>query len=261
MHNGTVYIGYGGNFGDCGHYHGWLVAADVTGHRGLHSFEVVPGGEGGAIWMSGGAPAIDAVGNVYVSTGNANPWPASAPDPQRYAESVVKLSHDLHVLASFKDDEASGDADLSTGDPVLLPHGQVFVVGKTVIGFFLRQRDLHLVADVSGVCGSDPDGGPAYDPATQRLFIPCRGGGIQVVDALRHRLGPILPGADSAPVAIGSRVWALDNTRNTLTAYNARTLKPEQTAPVGTDVPVFASPSSAAGVLLIGTTRGVTAFR
>jgi hypothetical protein len=261
LHDGSVYVGFGGNFGDCGRYHGWLVRVRLTGDHPVHAFEVAPDGEGGAIWMSGGAPAIDAAGNVYVSTGNANPWPASAPDPLRYAESVVKLGPDLSVRASFKDPKAGGDADLSTGNPVLLPGGEVFAVGKTDIGYFLRQRDLSLVAAVPGVCGSDPDGGPAYDPVSRRLFVPCRGGGVQVIDVANHRLDKVLAGADSSPVVLAGRVWALDSRRGTLIAYGAATLATLQTLSVGSAVPVFASPSVGAGLLLVGTDRGVTAVR
>ncbi len=40
------------------------------------SFEVAPDAEGGAIWMSGGAPAVDGAGNLYVTTGNTEPGSA-----------------------------------------------------------------------------------------------------------------------------------------------------------------------------------------
>lgn len=261
LRDGIVYVPYGGNAGDCGTYHGWVVGVDTTGKKANSAFEVAPGSQGGAIWSSGGAPAIDASGNVFVATGNANPFPASAPDPARYAESVLKLSPSLRVLADFKDPDADGDADLGTGNPVLLPHGEVFAVGKTDTGYFLRQSDLGRVAAVPGVCGSDPDGGPAYDAATARLFVPCRGGGIQVVDATGHRLGPRLPGADSAPVIIGTALWALDSGTGRLATYDVKSLAQVQSVPVGVDVPVFASPSTGAGLVLVGTTRGVTAFR
>jgi hypothetical protein len=259
--NGRVYVPYGGHLGDCGSYSGWLVGAELADPTRQVSFQVAPDGEGGAIWQGGGAPALDADGNVYLTTGNANPFPASAPDPVRYAESVVKLSPDLHVLASFKDTEAGGDEDLSTGNPVLLPDGEMFTVGKTDIGFVLRRADLHRVAAVRGVCGSDPDGGPAYDPATDRVFVPCRGGGIQVVGLGDSRLGPRLPGADSAPVVLGRTVWALDSGADRLVAFDAAGGGRRESVAVGADVPVFASPSAGLGLLLVGTSDGVAAFR
>ena len=260
--NGRVYVSYGGHIGDCGRYHGWVVAADVTDPARQMSFEIAPDGEGGAIWQSGGAPAVDAAGNVYVSTGNANPFPPQGgPDPKRYTESVVELSPELRPLAVYKDTTAGGDDDLSTGNPVLLPDGRVFTVGKTQTAFLLDSRDLRLLARVPGICGSDPDGGPAYDPATDRVFVPCRGGGIQVVELSGPRLGPRLEGADSAPIVVGSTVWALDSGADRLAAFDAASGNRRQSVRVGADVPVFASPSAGLGLLLVGTTDGVTAFR
>ena len=259
--NGRVYVPYGGNIGDCGSYSGWVVGADVTDPTRQVSFRVAANGEGGAIWQGGGAPAIDADGNVYASTGNANPFPATAPDPVRYAESVVKLAPDLHLLASFKDPAAGGDLDLSTGNPVLLPGVRVFAVGKTDIGYVLRAADLRRLAAVHGICGSDPDGGPAYDSATDRVFVPCRGGGIQVVELSGNRLGPRLDGADSAPIVVGGTVWALDSGAARLVAFDAASGARRQSVDVGADVPVFTSPSAALGLLLVATTDGVVAFR
>ena len=256
--NGRVYVSYGGNAGDCGSYHGWVVAVKETGPADELSFEVASDGEGGAIWESGGAPALDAQGNVYVTTGNANPDPPQGgPDSKKYTESVVKLSPTLTPLAAFKDRIAGGDEDLATGNPVLLPGGRVFAVGKTDVGYLLTQNSLSKVAAVSGVCGSNPDGGPAFDPATNRLFIPCKQGGIQILDVAAARLGPKLNGADSAPIIIGSHVWALDHNSATLYEYATATGSLEQTVHLPGEIPIFTSPSVALGRMFIATTTGI----
>lgn len=259
LSSGRVYVAYGGNDGDCGHYHGWVVGVDVDGSGPNVSFEVAASGEGGAIWEGGGAPAIASNGDVYVSTGNSNPLPGGS-DPGAYAESVVRLSPTLRPLASFKDRAAGGDQDLATGNPVILG-STVFAVGKTDIGYLLAADDLTQRAAIPGVCGSDPAGGPAYDPVTQRLFIPCRGGGIQVIDVAKRALGPLLQGADSPPIIIGSHLWALDQDTDSLVEYDTATGAQQQDVAVGADVPVFASPSVGLGLLLVPTGSGVTAFR
>lgn len=259
--NGRVYVSYGGNFGDCGVYHGWVVAVDATGAPHELSFEVASTSQGGAIWEGGGAPALDGQGDVYVSTGNMNPAPPlGGPDPGRFTESVVKLSASLHPLASYKDHVAGGDEDLSTGNPVLLPHGEVFTVGKTDVGHVLRQSNLSEVAAIGGVCGSDPDGGPAFDAQTQRIFVPCRDGGIQEIDLATHKLGPRLAGANGAPILVGNDLWAIDYPSGVLQEYNASTGAHLQSLPVGTAVPTFATPTAALGLILVPTLRGVTAF-
>ncbi|XAS75622.1 PQQ-binding-like beta-propeller repeat protein [Dermatophilaceae bacterium Sec6.4] len=264
---GRVMVSYGGNSGDCGTYHGWVVSIDPLHPTRQRSFEVASDGGGGAIWQSGGAPAINGAGDIYVSTGNANPDPPQGgPDPKKYTESVVKLNAELAPVAAYKDREAGGDEDVSTANPVLLPGGMVFGVGKTDVGFLLRSGDLSMVAKIPGVCGSDPDGGPAYDARTQRLFVPCRGGGIQVIEVASAEVGPRLSGADSSPVVLGDVVWALDSHTNTLAGWDRVSLKKVAGVAVGSDVPVFNSPSvyskvgARAGILLVPTVTGVTAF-
>jgi outer membrane protein assembly factor BamB len=256
--NGRVYIGFGGNIGDCGSYHGWLVGASETTKGDLVSFEVAQDGEGGAIWLSGGAPAIGADGSVYVTTGNANPLPTGR-DRFEHTESVVKLTPELHVLAAFKDPDAGGDEDLATGNPVLLPGGLVFAVGKTDVGYLLAASDLSRVAAIRGVCGSDPDGGPAYDAASDRLFVPCRGGGIQIIDVGARKLSGRLGGANSAPIVVGGRVWATSYPGGGLVEFDpasGRALQRLETRVV----PNFATPSFAGGMLFLGTRTGVVAF-
>jgi outer membrane protein assembly factor BamB len=260
--NGRVYIAYGGNYGDCGDYHGWVVGVNETGAPDLVAFEAAANGQGGAIWQGGGAPAVDAAGDLYVSTGNANPDPPEGgPDPLLYTESVVKLSPTLKPLAAFKDQTAGADDDLGTGNPVLLPGGEVFVVGKTDIGYVLRQSDLSVVAAVHGICGSDPDGGAAFAQAVNRLFVPCTDGGIQSVDLTTNRPGRLLDGANGAPIVIGGAVWAAQYPGGTLSQFDASTGALVQRQSVGATVPHFASPSTALGILLLGTDSGVVAFR
>lgn len=258
--NGRVYIAYGGNYGDCGHYHGWVVAVNEIGAPDLRSFEVAANGRGGAVWQSGGAPAVDGSGNVYVATGNATPDPPEGgPDPELYTESVIKLSPTLQPLAAFKDMAAGGDEDLSTANPVLLPGGQLFAAGKTDIGYVLRQSDMTQVAAIPGICGSDPDGGPAYDRSTNRLFVPCRAGGIQVVDLTRRVVAGRLPGANGAPIVTGADVWALRYPSGSLHEYAASAGTQVQSVDVGPVAP-FVSPTSAYGLLLVPTVDGVTAL-
>jgi polyvinyl alcohol dehydrogenase (cytochrome) len=259
--NGRAYIAYGGNDGDCGTYNGWVVGVNETGAADQVSFRVAPDGHGGAIWESGGAPALDGAGHVYVTTGNANPDPPQGgPDPKKYTESVVELSPELTPIASYKDEVAGGDEDLATGNPVLLPDGNVFSVGKTDIAFVLRQSDLAKVATIEHVCGSDPDGGPAYDPVTNRIFVPCRDGGIQVINLTTDTLGPRLSGADSSPIVIGSNVWALNHSTGVLAEFGTASGQLIQSVKLKTGIPSFNSPSTALGLILVPTTTGVTAL-
>lgn len=203
--DGRIYVGYGGLAGDCGTYHGRLVGIDEAGARPSVQFDVTPASTGGAIWQGGGGPSVDGAGNVYVTTGNPNSGGAAP-----WAEAVVKLKAALASppLASFQDPKASGDLDLGTGDATLLPNGDVFAVGKTDIGYLLLQSNLHQVAAISGVCGGDPDGGEAYEQATNSIYVPCRSGdGIRAFDGLA---GPPPPAPPPPAPAAGYWLAAKD---------------------------------------------------
>jgi outer membrane protein assembly factor BamB len=262
--NGTVYIGYGGNYGDCGLYHGWVVGITEQPGAGVggqpqapeRAFDITPDSTGGAVWMGGGGPAIDASGDLYMTTGNTN---SSGAAP--WSEAVVKLSPDLAPLAAYQDTTATDDEDLGTGDATLLPNGDVFAVGKTDIGYLLRQADLARVDPIQGsVCGSNPDGGEAYDAATDSLYVPCRGGGIQQIRLSSLSTGWRAGGANSTPILVDGVLWAMNYPGGTLQALNPATGTVEQEIRVGGSVPNFASPAAALGLLLVGTDSGIVAL-
>jgi hypothetical protein len=56
------------------------------------AFNTTPNGEGGGIWMSGGAPSIDGDGNLYVITGNGD-----FDGNTDFGDSFLKLSADLSL--------------------------------------------------------------------------------------------------------------------------------------------------------------------
>ncbi|HWE54060.1 MAG TPA: PQQ-binding-like beta-propeller repeat protein [Acidimicrobiales bacterium] len=257
--NGRVYVGYGGLDGDCGGYHGWVVAVDETGSRPAVQFDATPSQSGGAVWGGGGGPSIGSTGDVFVTTGNPNSG-TSADSP--WAEAVVKLAPQLGTpLASFQDPVASGDQDLSTGDALLLPGGNLFTVGKTDVGYLLHQSDLSRVHAISGtVCGSDPDGGATYDAADNSVYVPCRGGGIQQVNLATFATGWHHGDVNGSPILVGGHLWAAHYGSNLIEELDPATGAVEQSVTTASGLPTFATPSAALGLLLIGTDSGIEAF-
>jgi outer membrane protein assembly factor BamB len=253
--NGRVYVSYGGLIGDCGQYHGWVVGVNESGVGANVQFNTTPNSNGGAIWGSGGGPSIDSSGNLYVVTGNPNDGSTAA-----YSESVVKLTANLVPVASFQDKSASGDADLGTGDAVLLPNGNLFAIGKTDIGYVLKQSNLQEVAaiPVNG-CG-DPDGGPAYDAANNTIYVPCRDAGyIQPVNLTTLKAENPIGSVKGAPILVDGNLWAVDYDSSILQEINPTGGQVVQQLQLPS-VPAFASPSAADGLLLIGTKSGVIAM-
>ena len=104
-----------------------------------------------AIWMTGFAPAVDAAGNLYVTTGNGD---ATTQAPQDWGSSVIKIAPDLSAVTdSFTPADfatlAIHDGDFSSGGIMLLPTvaGQVsnplaVAMGKQPILYLLDQTAL-----------------------------------------------------------------------------------------------------------------------
>jgi hypothetical protein len=143
--NGIVFIG----FGACPH--GWLLGYNAASLQQVSKLNTTPNGGGGALWMGGGAPATDGLGNLYLITGVDFGDPAPG-----FNDTVLKLSAaDLSVLDSFTpSNEAflrANDADLGSGAAMVLPDnasahphelvgggkdGRVFVLDRSHMGGF-----------------------------------------------------------------------------------------------------------------------------
>ena len=220
------------------------------------SYDATPHGQGGAIWGPSGV-SVGAAGNIFVSTGNPN---APQNPPVDDSESAVKLGPGLNRLAAFRDTRATGDADLATNGVTVLSRNLVFAVGKTDVGYLLNSSNLGLVATISGVCGGDPDGGNAYNAASNTLFVPCRNGTIQPVDLTTRMVKPAIGGVNGPPILVNGRLWAVSYPGSSLYQIDPATGAKLQTLSTGSSVPTLASPSAADGLVLIGTSNGVTAF-
>jgi hypothetical protein len=64
--NGTLYVPYGGLFGDCGDYHGWLVAVSISDPTQIQAWATSL--TGGGAWGPGGVASDGS--NLYITTGN-----------------------------------------------------------------------------------------------------------------------------------------------------------------------------------------------
>jgi hypothetical protein len=115
---------------DASPYHGWLLGYNALNVQIQHSvFNTTPNGGLGGIWAGGGAPAFDATGDVYVTTGNGIFDANSTTVPfNDYGDSILRLSPfntTLSVVGWFTPwDQAAisnVDADLGSGGVVLLP--------------------------------------------------------------------------------------------------------------------------------------------
>ena len=164
--NGVVYICWASHE-DTPPYHGFVAGYSASNVAQLVSlFNDTPNGTEGGIWMSGGAPAVDAANNLYVISGNGT-YDSSGD----YGDSFVKFgtSGGLAVLDSFTPSNqaalALNDSDLGAGGAAILvdlpataPHPQLIVGGgKGLTGgglLFVLDRT-HLGGYQQGSGGTD----------------------------------------------------------------------------------------------------------
>jgi hypothetical protein len=148
--NGVVYVAWASH-GDNTPYHGWVIGFDKTNLSRVATFNANPNGSDAGIWMSGGAPAADAAGNLYFLTGNGT-FDANTGGAD-YGDSTVKLSTSggLSVAGYFtpKDQAnlSANDADHGAGGAAILMDPSSGPVAHLLIGggksgvLYLLNRD------------------------------------------------------------------------------------------------------------------------
>jgi outer membrane protein assembly factor BamB len=258
---GMVYIPYGGLDGDCGQYHGFVVAVPLNNSSSSLSYQVPTGREGG-IWAAAGI-AIDPSGNIYVGTGNSE-----ATTKFDYGDAVIKLSPSLKVEDYFAPTNwaalNSGDTDLGSVAPLLLGNETIFQIGKEGVGYLLNASNLGNVGgeEFSGqVCSAY--GGLAYSPPN--IYVPC-GGGVTAlrVNLTSHTFTKLWTSKSSfdagPPIVSGDAVWSIDISGGKLYALNQTTGATIFTYSLGS-VMHFSTPSSADGEIFTGADDAIEAVK
>jgi len=129
---GGVYIAWAAHC-DRNAYWGWVMRYDAASLAQTAVFNVAPNGTMGGIWMSGGAPAIDPAGSLYVSTGNGtfddsgSIVPPLAPDND-FGQSFLRLDPASLAVQDFytPSQEAAWsnlDLDIASAGVTVLPDG------------------------------------------------------------------------------------------------------------------------------------------
>jgi outer membrane protein assembly factor BamB len=258
LSQGLVYVAYGGLWGDCGNYHGLVVASRTDGSGHLLAYQVPTSREGG-IWAPSG-PVVDVSGRVFISVGNGS----ETSDGWDHSDSILRLSASLKLEDGFAPTEwredNRRDADLGSLGPVLLPGGFVFIAGKSGIGYLARSDALGGVggqAQTKPICHAY--GGAAVVGST--VYVPCNEGvqQVRVGSGGSLNLGWQTSRVPGSPVVGGRTVYSLDRS-GTLYALDAETGQVRATVPVG-ETSRFATPTLLGDLVFIGTMTGVAAVK
>lgn len=258
LYQDTVYIAFGGRYGDCGNYHGMVIGSKTNGQGQLLVYQVPTPREGG-IWAPPG-PAIDQSGDLYVAVGNGE---VTSGDWD-HTDSVLRLSATLKLEDGFAPNQwaqdNAADADLGSMSPVLLPNGLAFSVGKSSRAYLLHANALGGVGgqiQEQQVCPSY--GG--YATVGSQIFLPCRNGIRQVtITSNSITVGWQRDQPNGSPVVGGHTVYCMDYANGVLYALNRDTGAVRTTLNIGT-TSRFATPTLSNGLVFVGTMKGVVALK
>jgi hypothetical protein len=265
--NGMIYTSWTSHC-DIAPYTGWIIAhAENTLARNAILNVAPNAGAGPAIWMSGGGPAADTAGNVYLLTANgsfeialdANGFPSN----QDYGNSFLKLGTaggTLTVADYFTmfnvAAESAADRDLGSGGELLLPDltdaagtvrhlmvgagkdGNIYVVDRDSMGKFSPTSN-GIWQQLSGVLPGGIWSTPAY--FNGMVYYGDSGATLKAFSITNAKLSSspqsqspsqfTYPGTAASVSANGSAngiVWAHENTNPAvLHAYDAANLATE----------------------------------
>jgi outer membrane protein assembly factor BamB len=263
---GQVLFGFGGNYGDCASYRGRVVAVPESGGTPLYfTVDGAAGQSQGAVWMGGGAPAVDAAGNVWVEAGNGSVYSASHAYDD--SDSVLELSPSLHLEQYFAPSSwpsnNAHDLDMSMV-PALLADGQVLVAGKSRIGYLVNGSDLGGIGGQQATealpCNEDIDGGIATVGTT--VYLPCLTGimavGVTASPASLRVLWSSGRGG-GPPVVAAGLVWTVGQD-GVLYGLDPTTGAVRQQATIGVPANHFPTPGVGDGLFLVTTADQVVAL-
>jgi hypothetical protein len=183
LSNGTVYIGFGSNGCDTYAFHGWLLAYNALTLQPAGAFAVTPNGTKGAIWQSGGGPAADDDGTIFLATANGT-FDANT-GGNDYGDTVLHLnpaSGGLSVLDYFTPFDqatlASSDKDLGSGGVLLVPdqddgpavheviaggkEGTLYLIDRDHMGGYNPAGDTQIVQSIPHASTGRIDSVPIY---------------------------------------------------------------------------------------------------
>jgi hypothetical protein len=184
--DGRVYVPYGGHYGDCGDYHGWVLGISLRDPRDVVSWSTR--GRGGGIWAPGGISSDGRA--LFAATGNtfgASTWSDG--------EAVIRLMPDLRHEERPQDFFAPSDwralderdADLGGSNPLPLnvPSAAgskllVLALGKDARAYLLDGNNL---GGIGGSLASETVStrpirtAPAAYPAADGVLVAFQGNG------------------------------------------------------------------------------------
>jgi outer membrane protein assembly factor BamB len=259
--HGRVLTAFGGLFGDCDNYVGYVTSVATNGRGPTHSY-AVPTARKAGMWATPG-PVLGGNGNVYVASGNG----AEVNGRWDRSDSVTELTpvtlHRRSIFSprSWRQDNAN-DLDLGSMSPAVVRSvHRLVIAGKRGVVYLLRPRLGGIGSAVRHLAGCAAYGGAAVVRRT--VLLPCRK--ENAIRALRVGRSSLhwrwtARGVYSSPVVAGTKVYAADANSGALVVLRLRDGKVVRRLAAG-PMPHFPSQIVCGNWVFVPTLQGVVAFR
>jgi outer membrane protein assembly factor BamB len=255
---GRVVVAFGGLYGDCGNYVGYVTSVPTSGQGATTTYTVPTAREAG-IWAPPG-PVLGPNGLVYVATGNG----AATGGTWDGSDSVVSLvPSTMRRVSAFAPrtwpQDNAQDLDLGSLSPVPVSGGHLVAAGKRGTVYLLHWTLGGVGRQIAALNGCQAYGGAAVRSAT--VYLPC----VDGLRALRYGTSSLrwtwqASGIPGSPVLAGGVAYVLAPSRSTfyeLSLSTGRVLRSLRVPAVSR----FATPTVANGgrLVLVPTMTGVVA--
>jgi hypothetical protein len=292
LFNGYVYVPFGGRWGDCGAYHGFVFAVPINGGA-VTNFYATPG-QGAGFWSSGGVVVDNSTGKVFETSGNGTSSGCNANSngtPVFENDAVVRLSatlahEDAFIPQDWRLNWCTNDEDLGSASMVLISPTLAFQAGKWGNGFLVNPQALGgmdgqryptpqpaAYSSVDVCLGNHHDANfGSYAYAAPYVYLSCEGSGLVALQVNTStpsfsscaascaspswNAGGFTPGP---PIVAGGAVWAVDIGGAGLYGFDAATgAQIYHSSSFG--VTHFTTPSEAGGQIFVGSDTVVRSF-
>jgi hypothetical protein len=233
LNQGAVYLAWASAC-DVGPYHGWVMAYDARSLKQKAVFNASPDADDSGIWEGDTGPAADKAGNIFLATGNGR-FDAGK-GGRDYGDSLLKLDGASLKLGDYfapynVNELDTGDSDLGSGGPVLLPDqsgahphlavvegkgGILYLVDRDHMGHWQAGNNSHAVQTIA--VGNGVNGSMSY--WNHYIYVLADGDALRQFEvkdgnlSLKAASGNTFPRVSATPTvsANGSRdgiVWLL----------------------------------------------------
>jgi outer membrane protein assembly factor BamB len=164
LQNGVVYLSFG-SIADLLHFHGWFLGYDAKSLKQVAVFCSTPNGAEGSFWNAGG-PAGDGASVFNIAANGDFGF------DNNFGDTVFRFDSQLRIADSFtpfnQADLDSGDVDLGSGGPALLPdevstsprllitagkEGRIYLLSRDHLGGFNAAGD-QVVQEIPNALGT-----------------------------------------------------------------------------------------------------------